>query len=355
MARNKIKISQYIFKSIHDSASAQDSTYLADSNARWLTPKDSQDLTLMMDAEVEVLTLGKKIHVVSIKHEQDTYFCFIGLTIPERLPSELDEIESTPGLFSCVIYCVGLQAIATPSQARDVLEQQYRGQEGYNGHELKDITILFPDLYFVKANGIVNTSYLNNVERVAGAFIASGYDSNPLDINNDLKLRIQTLFEAGEDTIPYSLPLQGLLSYNWQSLFLDLYRCLEQLYTALKLKSLVAKITYQGTLADLAYLLEDELSWRPKEQDALASILAHSSEATRIKIHAAFLVNIADITDFSASRCASFIYKLRNSHVHFRPAMKAETKKTDEWNGIILAMCDAVDEIYGSLGKDFLR
>lgn len=71
-----------------------------------------------------------------------------------------------------------------------------------------------------------------------------------------------------------------------------------------------------------------------KEQDALASILAHSSEATRIKIHAAFLVNIADITDFSASRCASFIYKLRNSHVHFRPAMKAETKKLT--NGMVL-------------------
>src|SRR5690606_22332176 len=100
---------------------------------------------------------------------------------------------------------------------------------------------------------------------------------HPLEFDSNLQSRLLALFESGADTIPFSLPLQGLLSYSWPSLFLDLYRCLEQLYTALKLKSLVGKISHNGSLADLAYLLEDELSWRPKEQDALASILVLSS------------------------------------------------------------------------------
>ncbi|MEA8826924.1 hypothetical protein PZS68_20065 [Klebsiella aerogenes] len=329
--------------------------YLADDNGRWLARKDEVDLNLMTNAEVEVLTLGAKMFAISIKNGDDKYFCFCGLDIPEQLPANLEETDPTPGLFSCVVFCAQLQAIATASQARDILEQQYFGQEGYSGHELNEIVPLFPALYFLKETTKDSTPYLNNLERVAGAFITAGYSSHPLEVNASLRLRLLSLFEAGSETIPFGLPLQGLLSYNWPSLFLDLYRCLEQLYTVLKLKSLVTKLPYNGALAELAYLLEDELSWRPKEQDALASILAHTVEDTRSKILSAFKLNITDSTEYSASKCASYIYKLRNSHVHFRPAMKAENKPTEQWNEIVLAMCDAVDDVYEALGIDFLK
>ncbi|MGK8678508.1 hypothetical protein [Serratia marcescens] len=107
-------------------------------------------------------------------------------------------------------------------------------------------------------------------------------------------------------------------------------------------------------MADLAYLLEDELSWRPKEQDALASILTHSTEETRSKILSAFKFDVSKLTEYSASKCAANIYKLRNSHVHFRPAMKAENKSSEQWNEIVIAMCDAVDDVYEAIGIDFL-
>ncbi|MCO7508963.1 hypothetical protein NJH77_06815 [Serratia fonticola] len=354
MSRNKIEMSTDIFQKIHDSASAQDSTYIADNKKRWLVRKDDEDLNLMINAEVNVLILGAKTFAVSIKNGSDKYFCFSGLDIPEQLPVNLTEIEPTPGIFSCVVFTVNLPALATAAEARDILEQQYHGQEGYVGHELNEIAPLFPKLYFVKANENINTTYLNNLERVAGAYIAAGYVSHPLEVNGNLKSRLLSLFEAGAETIPFGLPLQGLLSYNWPSLFLDLYRCLEQLYTALKLKNLVTKLPYKGALADLAYLLEDELSWRPKEQDALASILAHSTENTRSKILSAFKFNVSELTEYSPSKCASNIYKLRNSHVHFRPAMKAENKSAEQWNEIVIAMCDAVDDVYEALGVEFL-
>lgn len=354
MSRNKIEMSTYIFSRIHQSASAENSTYIADDKIRWLARKDENDLTIMTDADVNVLVLGAKTFVASIKNGSENYLCFSGLAIPEQLPLNLSEIEPTPGIFSCVVFTANLSATATAAQAKDILEQQYRGQEGYNGHELNDIISLFPKLYFVKANESLNYPYFNSLERVAGAYISAGYISDPLEVNDDLKLRLRSLFEAGADTIPFALPLQGLLSYNWSSLFLDLYRCLEQLYTVLKLKSLVSKLPYEGTLAELAYLLEDELSWRPKEQDALASILAHSTEETRLRILCAFNLDTSQSTEYSPSKCASIIYKMRNSHVHFRPAMKAEKKSVSQWNEIIIAMCDVVDDVYEKLGTDFL-
>lgn len=354
MSRNKIEMSKYIFARIHESASSVDSMYIADNEIRWLARKDDDDLNLMINAEVNVLILGAKTFAVSIKNGSDTYFCFSGLVVPEQLPANLSEIELTPGLFSCVVYTANLPALATAAQARDILEQQYSGQEGYGGHEIDEVAPLFPKLYFVKANENISTNYLNNLERVAGAFISAGYVSYPLEVNDNLKLRLLSLFEAGAETIPFALPLQGILSYNWPSLFLDLYRCLEQLYTALKLKSLVTKLPYQGALADLAYLLEEELSWRPKEQDALASILSHSTEGTRSKILSAFKFDVSELTEYSASKCAANIYKLRNSHVHFRPAMKADNKSGEQWNDIMIAMCDAIDDVYEALGVEFL-
>ena len=355
MSRNKIEMSSYIFDRIHSSALAQDPHYLADQNKRWIARKDEADLSLMVNAAIEVLTLGAKSFAISIKNGDDNYFCFSGLAVPDQLPVNLDEIMPTPGLFACVVYCAELQALGTASQARDTLEQQYHGQVGYTGHELTEIQPLFPKLCFVKVSAGVNAPYLDKLERVAGAYIAAGYPGHPLELDSTLRLRLLTLFEAGADTIPFGLPLQGLLSYSWPSFFLDLYRCLEQLYTALKLKDLVEKIPHKGSLAELAYLLEEELSWRPKEQDALASILDLSSDDTRSKILSAFKFDIAELTEYSSSKCAKSIYKLRNSHVHFRPAMKAEPKPHDQWNEIVMAMCDAVDDVYEALGVEFLK
>lgn len=355
MSRNKITMSSYIFDRIQASAVAQDPHFVVDQNKRWLARKDEEDLSLMMDAEVSFLALGAKIFAVSIKTSENRYFGFSGLSVPDQLPSNLEETEATPGLFASAVFCGELQAIATASQARDALEQQYAGQAGYTGHGLAEVMPLFPSIYFVKVIEDVNAPYLENLERVTGTYLAAGYPGHPLEISNNLRLRFVTLFEGGAETIPFSLPLQGLLSYSWSALFLDFYRCLEQLYTTLKLKSLVEKMPHKGSLADLAYLLEDELQWRPREQDALASILELSSSNTRSQILSAFKVDISGLADYSAVKCAKYIYKLRNSHVHFRPAMKAEAKSPEQWNEIMMAMSDAVDEAYEVLGSEFLK
>ncbi|WP_336279944.1 hypothetical protein [Cronobacter dublinensis] len=352
MSRNKIAMSTYIFERIHSSASTNDPLYLIDSKSRYLARKDEDDVNLMTHAAVNVLALGAKMFLVTIRYKEDYYYCFSGVPVPAKLPPNLEEVAATPGLFACIIYCAQLESLATASQARDILEEQYLGQEGYEGHDLDDIALLFPNLYFIKSNNHAELSYLSQQERVAGAFIASGYPGHPLEIDKALQGRILNLFLTGAETIPYDLPLKGLLSYSWSSLFLDLYRCLEQLYTSLKLMSLVEKIPFDGTLAELASILENELSWRPKEQEALGGILSHTSEETRRKIMNAF---DKSALDYAPAKCASYIYKLRNSHVHFRPAMRAEAKNAKQWNEILIAMCDAVDEIYEALGDGFLN
>ncbi|MGK8678507.1 hypothetical protein [Serratia marcescens] len=197
MSRNRIEMSTYIFNKIHESASDLDSMYIADNKGRWLAPKDKDDLNLMSNAEVDVLTLGAKTFAVSIKNGSDNYFCFSGLVAPEQLPVNLSEIEPTPGMFSCVVYTAKLPALATAAQARDILEQQYDGQEDYGGHQISEIAPLFPKLYFVKANVNISTNYLNDLYRVAGAFIVAGYISHPLEVNDNLKSRLLSLFQAG--------------------------------------------------------------------------------------------------------------------------------------------------------------
>lgn len=348
-------MSSYIFDRIHAAALASDPLYVGDQHPRWLARKSDEDSQLMADADLQFLPLGLKAFIVSIKFGVDSYYCFCGLPVSEELPHGLLEAEVTPGLFACVINVAEVPSNATASQARDILEDQYRGRDNYNGHELAEVEALFPVLRFSKVSESFEAPYLDSLERVAGAYVAAGYPGHPLEINKELRSSLISLFEGANDTVPFHLPLQGILSYTWPALFLDLYRCLEQLYSAPRLIELVSKVSHKGPLADLAFILEDVLTWRPKEEEALGGVLDRTSDSTKLLILDAFTPGVKELPDKSAEKCAKHIYRLRNSHVHFRPAMKAEHKTSGQWNDIVFAMCEAVYEAYEKLGVGFLK
>lgn len=307
----------------------------------------------MAKAEVNLLPLGTRTLAASINHKGECYFCFIGFPLPAELPPGLEPIDATPGLFSSVIYESDVKATATAAQIRDIIQDQYSGANDYSGHDLNDILILFPKMYFFQKSKNTDQIFLQQLERVAGSYVARGYQGYPLDLSVKSLQSLADLFEAGPDTVPYSLPLQGLLSYNFPSLFLDLYRCLEQLYSAPKLLNLAETMTHKGSLADLASLLEKCLSWRPKEEEALSALLSHISPKTRKSIVSAMCL-YSPRPEATAQKCASLIYKARNSYVHFRPAIKVEIITTENWSKIISAMCISTQEVYFYFGELFL-
>lgn len=354
MSRNRKDMSAAIFLRIDVAASEKDPEYVADANFRWIARKDAADAQLMAEAKVTSLPLGMRTMAASVEHGGKRIFCFSGLPIPSEAPLGLVEIDATPGLFASVVFETDLRAQTTAAQARDVLQEQHHGIEGYNGHDLMSIMGLFPELRFFEASAQIEVPYIQSLERVTGSYVSRGYPGYPLNLETLTLVRLTELFEAGPDTVPYHLPLQGIFSYNWPALFLDLYRCLEQLYSAPRLSILSKNVVHNGSLADLSLILETTLSWRPREEESLSAIFEKTSEGTRKSLISA-ICEANSVLDPTGEKCAAHIYKLRNSHVHFRPALQAPQLETRHWNIIIQAMCDAICESYEHFGTYFLR
>ncbi len=353
MSRNRVEMSGKLFRKLQTAALADDPDFPDDLHARWIKRKSEEDSTLMAEAKVGILPLGMLSLCASIEHFGEKYFCFAGLPLPDELPVGLEPIDPTPGLFACVVVEGDMPANASAARVRDLLEGQHKDVEGYIGHELEDIMPLFPKLSFFRLDD-PSQIYATKVERVAGAYIAKGYPGYPLPLSSETIAALGSLFDSGPDTIPHHLPLQGLLSYNWPAFFLDLYRCLEQLYSAPKLAVLKNQVTHAGSLSDLALLLENILAWRPREEDSLALLLEKIPMEAREGLISAICEG-EQTPEATAAKCATHIYRLRNSHVHFRPAMKASAIAPAQWDRIVRAMVRAVSEVYTEYGEAFLE
>ena len=86
----------------------------------------------------------------------------------------------------------------------------------------------------------------------------------------------------------------------------------------------------------------------------MSSLFDKVSLATRGEVVASFLIDPGVLATPMGDKCAEFIYRLRNSNVHFCPAMKAEKISDAKWNAIIVALCDVVLEVYKHFGALFL-
>ena len=354
MARQRIEMSKDVFDRIFSSAVALDKDFPIDAKARWITRKDDDDADLMANAKIQVRRLGQREVTAVVDHLDRKIFCTSGYGRPNEPWERVKEIDGTPGLFALFVTEADIPSTATAAQARNVLDGLYGGVAGYAGHSLSEVSGLFPEVNFWEIERPEVDDYSSDIDRIAGSFVVRAYGNYPLEISAETKLKLVGLFEGGSSVMPFPLLLQGVLSYSWSSLFLDIYRSIEQLYSAPKIERLAAKFSINCALSDLAEALESFISWRPKEEEALSLLLEEVSQPVRASIVNAFFKGPGDPPDATPAKCASYIYKLRNSHVHFRPAMKATPMPPEVWDKIVSAMCDAVLEIYEKFGHAFL-
>lgn len=354
MARQRIEMSKDVFDRIFSSAVALDKDFPIDSEARWITRKDDDDADLMANAKIQVRRLGQREVTAVVVHMDRKIFCASGYGRPNEPWERVKEIDGTPGLFALFITEANIPSTATAAQARNVLEGSYHGVAGYEGHSLLEVSEVFPELSFWEIERPEVDVYSSDIYRIAGSFVVRSYGHYPLEISPKTKLKLVGLFEGGSSVMPFPLLLQGVISYSWSALFLDVYRSIEQLYSAPKIERLAEKFSINCALSDLAEALESFISWRPKEEEALSLLLGEVSQPVRASIVNAFFQGAGEPPDPTPAKCASYIYQLRNSHVHFRPAMKAIPMSPEMWDKIISAMCDAVFEIYEKFGHAFL-
>jgi hypothetical protein len=352
-SRNRMAMSRALFAGLIAKA-ADDGVVIKDSTAvRWVARYSDEDAELAAKADVATLVLSRQLRAATIRYNDVSYFVTIGFPECEELPAGLESRPLTPGLFGVAIHELAIRSVASGSRIRDAIEDRFAGMADYVGHSLEAIQALYPYM----GCWALDTKYevTKSLPRLVGSYLASSYIDGPLEFEYNLRLACKRAFESGSRHIPYDLILQGLMSFSWSGFFVELYRCIEQLYAVPRLLELTDGWASQASLRDTAELLEKVLGWRPKEDESLARLLKTGcSSATLNLAIQSFKADVHGDLPNASESAARAIYKARNSHVHFRPSKPTSNFSEAEWNAIIQSMLAIVVDLYGKYGRSFL-
>lgn len=359
MSRNRKKMNAALFDLLATQAADEGQPVEEPGQARFLKKLSDDDAVLMAGAEAsEALIVTRQIRLVRIRHADQTYFCTFGLPSPDLIPPGLEMVDATPGLFVVAVLTARVRPIAsypaTGGQAfaiKDLLDRQYMGSPGYEGHELDDVAPLFPQLTVYRASE--DRAYLEIDERVLGSILVRAYVDGPIAMDSETLVTLTRVFEDDSDLIPFRNLVQGFLSISWENLFVEIYRCIEQLYALPRIEALKAELTYPSAARELAKILEDRLAWRPKEADAFKALIMMCDEAIVSRLFGGLE---STAKESHLERCAdavSELYGLRNRIVHYRPVHDRIAKSDESWNVIIRGMLDVAAQLYNTKAASY--
>jgi len=343
------------FKKLIDHAAANGVDIANADKVRWIKRRNDEDAELMSKADVIARRkITRQMRAVLFEHEDRRFVAFFGFAsvddMPNGLPEGLTEIELTPGTFGIAVTETDVMPRATASEIREMIEADFEGVEAYEGHDLQAIRELFPRILVVEAN--VDFTYTSDIDRVLGAMVSATYIDGPIALSEATLRAASQLFSSGSEYIPYQNVLQGVLSIYWGGLFVDLYRCVEQLYAVPRLLDLTKVWASDRSIAELADLLDKRLTWRPREEESLAKVIAGCPPATAAKLVSAFGGKL-EATSIPAEIAARYVYNMRNGLVHFRGDTRIVQPVDEEWDQIVLAMIELVSETYAAFGKQY--
>lgn len=347
--RNRIEMSQALFDRLISVANTEGEPIDAPDQARWIQRRDDLDAALMAKAEVQPLALGRNSRVLMVSFKESRYYLFAGFNSVDEPVGGFEPCDLTPGLLALAILELELSPVASGAAIRDVLEGRYLGVEGYEGHEVTEIATLFPNIICFKADN--NYPFTSDIYRSVGSYLARTYAHGALALTPETLTILTQIFEVGNRHVPFDLLLQGMLSFSWTSFYLEVYRCFENVYAFTRLNRVTDIRPVGKSLRDLAIMLEKELTWRPREEEALASILRFCSQSKLEALYVA-ICGAGEPTEYH-SAAAKHVYSTRNELVHFRPRMAAVKKNDAEWDLQIQALLECLDEIYAKIGDQF--
>lgn len=351
MNRNRKKLSEELFLKILEKGLREDPDFPLSLDGRWIEKLNDADATFMSKAEVEILRLSSSRVAAKMTHEDLSVFAISGFSVCDEIPEGLSERDATPGTFALFALQADLEVTGSAAEIRNLTELVSEAHPPYIGHELNQVMPIFPDIIFFEIDKAFD--YTNHLDRLVGSYCAKTVSQSGMHLSSNTQIEISKMFETGADEIPYHVLLRGLLSASPQVLFLDLYRCIEQLYSVPRLGELQKALRHSASIYDLSRVLEETISWRPKEDEALFQLFTGitTDHCKAIRSHFGDIESIENTK--SAERAAKRIYRLRNENVHFRPAMTGDELSEETWDAVICTMLSVVSDLYDIHGKTY--
>jgi len=255
--------------------------------------------------------------------------------------------EVHAGMFTAVLYYAKLNVMNGVSPfaiANDIMIMDH-------GDDVKKVPLNQLEGYFSEVNvfnvsddRIVNMSAL----QLLAVAVSSSNSHYYLPYSDDVGKIFLDIAVESCNKYPYELLIYAMLSSHYKHAFLEIYRSIERLYPIPKLMEFHSSLAVDHINAiSLSGLLEQHLSWRPSEEESLRELIENLSDGVRD-----ILRGVVESDGGDSKNLSKWLYRLRNSQVHYREALRRHDMEEDRWNAIIYACLAISSFLYGKFAED---
>lgn len=345
-SRNKIQANSTIFAGLDDYCSVNGEQLPNAGEGRWIVSARGTDQRRLVKADLtSTISLGATLKLARFDIDGASLFCTVGLELPDEIAGLLDEGVGG-GMMTAVLSELRPMPKASPLEVRNAIGIGVN-TEGYIGHEVLEISQLYPALRVFSGEDISE----DETPRVFFLICLADRIRAGVWMDSRLRANLELIAELSPVAIPYRILCRSLFDTDPSAVFLALYRCLEALYAYSHTSELMGKLGMNLEWNHVAQVLEETLAWRPREEPSLGLLLQRAvSEDLKTMLYAlgATLPENADLVNYTTKQ----MYQLRNSLVHYRSFHQSFDPDTIDWNRLCEATALMVLHIYSSIVGD---
>ena len=347
MSRNMIESNGRIF-SMLDAYCANRSQPIRNSGLpRWIKT-NSRDRDILKNVELGAqLSFSANRRLARFDYRQNVFICLVGFEYADPVLGLLEE-DVQPGLLTAILSELKPQPNVPASSVIDIVDAtDGNADTEYSGHTAPAIASLYP-----RIRAFVGKNFANeNTWRVFFLLSIEECRAGESWIDERFSAALEELGQLCFLNVPYQTLCRSMFDSDPATMFLALYRCIEALYAYASAQVLIDALKLDVSWPELAASLEDKIGWYPREENSLTALMKFTRAQDLIEIFLS-LGEIrpppdADLPQSVAKR----IYLLRNSLVHFRPALQKMDHDKIDWNRLCETMAHLVSSVYGEIFK----
>jgi hypothetical protein len=341
-----IEANKYIFEVLAEFVQSSEVAVPVSDNKRCIET-NTQDKEWLQEIKIiNKQLILPKFQTASFEFKSQKYFVAIGWQSKQTIDSDevIEFVELNAGIVTALLFELKIPLRHTVS-AYDIDDQiLYKSEEKMIQYNFSLIINFFEpfSVYRIQEDSTFIEKDDIDLIRTSGFYVLKNSQLIALRFSRETLEKFEKVFFEGSINIPYENLLFSLVSVSWKYSFLDIYRCIERLFSISYLEDFHKKLNIADPLLKFSADVENYLSWKPKEDEAINKLVQGSPEKALQLLRE--IKRFLDGTE--EGKCGDFIYKIRNSIVHFRPANQSINLDDEKWDMLIRASLYIVEYWY---------
>ncbi|MEG4231499.1 hypothetical protein QUA40_05180 [Microcoleus sp. Pol11C3] len=348
MSRNMIEANEYIFKILAEFVQSSEADVPVSNNKRCIKTNTKDKEWLQELKIINKQLILPNFQTASFEFKSHKYFVAVGWQSKQTIDSDevIEFVELNAGIVTALLFelKIPLSHEAKPYDIADKIlyDDPINSIIKYEDYSLiSNVFEPFSVYRIPEDSAFIEKNDLDLI-RISGFYALKNSQLIALNFSRETLDKFENVFFEGSESIPYENLLFSLVSVSWKYSFLDIYRCIERLFSIAFWADFHKNLKIEDSLLKFSADLENHTQWKPKEIDAVNKLIKDSpEEACRL------LKEIKSFIDGTeAADCGDLVYKIRNSIVHFRPANQSINLDDKNWDMLIRASLYIVEYWY---------